>query len=481
MPEPLNVIIYCRVSQADARSPDRARSTSEQELELRRWADTEGWTVAAVYVDDGRSASRYARPGAGRAAWSDVQAHIAGGTVDALLTWESSRATRRMEDYAELRELCARHSVRWGYAGTLHDMADASDRFRTGLDALLSESETDKTSARIRRSVALAAEGGRPHGRIPYGWKRNYHPDTGALIGQEPHPAEAPIVAEIVERVAKGDALYGISRDLNLRNVPPPRSVKSGQWAAFNVRRIARNLHHAGIRVHKGTEHPGTWEPIVDVELVRAAIARTDANPNTMRRKRGDARHLLSGVLRCGLCSGRMFANISGPRGYTYWCKASDYVDDDGKRWGVGHNCVALKSSDKLVRAVMAAWLAKPETVAAVNAQATEAAAPALHEAAALQARLDDAVASFTAGELSARMLSAIEAELAPKVAAAERLARAQVSTPTLADALADGFDGLDLARQRAVLDAAVTIRVKRAGRRSGKLDPARFVFDWRF
>ncbi len=107
------------------------------------------------------------------------------------------------------------------YSGRTYDIADSDDRFRTGMDALVSEDESERISRRIRRHMRANAEKGRPHGRRLYGYRMVYDPNTGALVGQELHPDEAPVVVEVFRRIAAGEAQRAISADLERRGVEP--------------------------------------------------------------------------------------------------------------------------------------------------------------------------------------------------------------------------------------------------------------------
>src|SRR6478672_7976201 len=119
-------LVYARVSlDADG----RARSVTEQEEASRAWAAREGWDITTVISETG-SASRYANSTRGRKKWEQVTTAVASGDYDILLTWEASRATRDLQVYAALRELCAKHAVKWGYSGTVYDLAVRGDRFR---------------------------------------------------------------------------------------------------------------------------------------------------------------------------------------------------------------------------------------------------------------------------------------------------------------------------------------------------------------
>ena len=175
-------LIYTRVSK-DKR---QGRSVEEQEAECRRVCEHEGWTVVDVLTDNDRSGSRYATRS--RPAWNEVKCRLATDGIDVLVTWEASRPGRDLGEHVELRKLCRAYGVRLNYSGSTLDLYDSSDSFRAGLDALISEDESERTRTRILRAVRSQATAGRPHGRVLYGYRRVYNDKTGALVGQDPTP-----------------------------------------------------------------------------------------------------------------------------------------------------------------------------------------------------------------------------------------------------------------------------------------------------
>src|SRR5918994_346960 len=99
-----DALIYTRVSKDPQ---GRSRSPAEQEAECRAVCEREGWRVADVLSDAGRSASRYAKRD--RPAWEDVKRRIATDGIDVLVTWESSRSSRDLAEFVPLRDLCRNH------------------------------------------------------------------------------------------------------------------------------------------------------------------------------------------------------------------------------------------------------------------------------------------------------------------------------------------------------------------------------------
>src|SRR5581483_158294 len=196
------VVIYGRVSRI---RDERSKSVDDQLSELRAWAQREGWPILAEHRDDGISASRFAS-GKQRDGWEKVLDVIATGQARALLIWELSRATRDKAVSAALEAACIMHGVKLGYHGRLHDPATADGGFQVGLDTLLAAREAAITSERTQRAVDARAARGGPHGALPYGYKRILSTETGATIGYEPHPDQAPIVVEIVRRILAGES-----------------------------------------------------------------------------------------------------------------------------------------------------------------------------------------------------------------------------------------------------------------------------------
>ncbi len=179
----VRAILYTRVSSDKA----KGRSVTEQEQECRAECGRRGWTVAEVLCDNDRSATRFATKG--RPEYQRLQQILRKG--DVLVTWEASRAQRDLKAYVALRDLCAERGVMWSYSGALFDLSKADDRFRTGLDALRSEDEAEKTRERVLRAHRANLDAGRPHGQCPFGYRIVRDPDTGKPVARVPDEIEA--------------------------------------------------------------------------------------------------------------------------------------------------------------------------------------------------------------------------------------------------------------------------------------------------
>lgn len=462
----MRAAVYARVSH-DPKG--LGRSVTEQVAECRAWAEQEGWDVVEEISETG-SASRYARSSKARQRWSEVVELVASGRIDILLTWEHSRANRTLEEYTDLRNLCATHGVLWGYTGAVYDLTKRDARFRTGIDALLAEDESERTSERIRRNVRARAVAGAPHGKLPYGYRREYDANTGALLRQVPDDATAPIAREVIERVAGGETLYAIAADLTDRGIAPPRPGRGRPnpqaWIPTTVRRIASSPTYVAQRVHRGeVVGPATWPALVDDETWERAQAALEQMTKGAPRVDRSVKWLLSGIARCGLpgCGGPMVRTLNrGSSSYT--CRLCGRVN----RLQEPVDQVVV---ERLLRAV-ASYDGPTSDEARPELAAAEAEVAALHQ------RLDSLIDQGADGSISPATLARIESRLLPKIKDAERSARALRRPAALTDY--DGeedpqvwWDRLTLARRRAVLAGTVDVTIHPAcrGRRTFNAD----------
>jgi hypothetical protein len=143
---------------------------------------------------------------------------------------------------------------------------------------------------------------------------------------------------------------------------------------------------------------------------------------------------------------------------------------------GKGHLIRNEEHLDNYVTAVVLERLATVDfgDFAAEHPEAVEPRA----EAAELRERLDDAAAEYSAGRLSASMLGKVEAELVPKIKAAEKRARAASVPPNIAELAGEGvderWDAMTVEQQRDVIRVLldVTVLPSTKPRGSRDLDP---------
>lgn len=435
----LRVVIYARVSEDRRKGASCEEQVDEGRADLAELAAELGCTleIVAVESDNDIGASEYSK--GTRKGWPKVLDLMRTGRVDMLWTWEHSRGDRELDGYLAIRRACRDAGVLWRYSGDTYDMDNWRDRERTGNDAVKAESESGQTSDRVSRSTRRNAAKGRPHGRRLYGYKRVHDPDTGKLSHQEPDPSEAWVVQWIYREFLAGRSIRELERCLNtvrvimiacghvdrapLRQYTAIRGTPeqmSWPWSTERVRKILRNRAYAGQRVWKGDIiEAGGWEPIIDPEVWRSVQARLDQRSWT---RQTSGANLMAGLACCATCRARLNSsrNRDSPR-RIYRCSGGRCVVRDAERL---EEWVSLELLARFARSDVANLVADSEDPAVVAANQRIGNLKAeLAEAKALWHQRDE----HGVRRLSVQGYAEMEADLLPRIAAAEREARSAV------------------------------------------------------
>jgi site-specific DNA recombinase len=474
------VTLYLRKSTKDA-----GRSADRQRAELREAAEREGFSIAPrEYIDPDFSASRYARRA--RPDYDALLASIQAGDVQVLGLYEASRGARDLTVWSQLLDLCrAKRVPVWvSTHDKVYDLSRRRDWRALADEGVNAADEAEMISERTQSGKRSAARQGTPAGRLVYGFSRTYDAG-GRLIAQIAHPEQAPIVREIVARVAAGeDSLAEIARDLNRRGVPPPyvarraergptatssTLITSGRWLPSVVRQIALNPSYVALRVHRGEiVGPAAWEPLLDQDLWRTAVAVL-TTPGRAVNTSTALSHWLSGAVLCGACRhGQLWAGSrSGGCGSVYRCRHCHRVT------------VTARGLETTVEAAILARLAKPDALEAFRPATGHAELAKAGDAVrVLRDRLKAHYAEAAAGRLSATGLSAVEGHLLPEIERAEHHARQLRVPPELGN-----LAGLDIpsrwgvlpaSRRRAIVRAVAELVCAPTSRRGRLFDPGR-------
>lgn len=459
----MRAVIYTRVS-SDPK--DERRSVTEQEHDCRKVCERNGWDVQEVFCDNDRGASRHSRKA--RPQYVALRDYLTHGEVDVLVLWEGSRAQRDLNDFVKLRDLCAERGILYSYSGKTYDLSRTDDRFSTALDALLAEREADVTRDRVLRAVRANATAGRPHGKLSYGYAREYD-ERGNFVRQYIVEDQAAVIREAARRVAAGQACRAIAVDFNRRDIPAPGG---GRWVPTQVRRVAMNPAYVGQRVHRGAVvGDAVWPAILDEDVYAQCRARL-ADPRRKTLRDATLKHLLSGSARCGICESRM--RVLKNRGYlTYVCH---------ERF-----CVAIRTTkiEAFVNDLVVARLSRPDVMRMLAAADDgDQAARAEEQVRDLRSRLDQFYAAAAAGEISPAGLARVESRLLAEIDEVEQrsfTARVpQVLREVAGPDLDQRWPTLPIAVRREVIDLLMEIRVFRTVRGERKFRPERVQVTWR-
>lgn len=468
----LDALLYGRASQ------DRhklMRSIGDQIEECRGWCAPLGWRVAKVITDADRSASQWRRKE--REGWEEAIELIKSGRYGAFVTWEPSRAGRDMEIFVQLRAACQEAGVLYLTHGRVYDFSRSDDSFMLGFEFLRAEADANTMRERQMRSTRLRAEKGRPHGRVPFGYRRVYDERTGTLIGQEPDPRKAELVRMMAREVLSGTTAYQVAVMLTRMGEPGPSGPREGNpdrgWAQATVKQILKNPTIAGKRVYQGKViGDAQWEPLISEEdFTRVQKVLQDRARRVHHHDGVAPKTLLSHILKCHYCGRPMVRTTNknrkvggGPRHPRYICR----------HIGCQKVMIAAEWLDEFISAAAVAWLSTPENIAALAADDedwAERSAEAELRIAEHQARLNDATDQFTNGAISASALARIESTLRPQIEEAQRDAVPTiiddgVRTLMSAQDVKEAWDTAGLMEQRRILKLIFDIRIMQTPRR---------------
>ncbi len=285
-----------------------------------------------------------------------------------------------------------------------------------------SEYESAKTSTRGKRNTAANAATGKPHGRVLYGYVREYDPATRAFLRQVVDAPKAEIVREAARRIASGDSCYGIARDFNTDQVPVPHRPSNPrnfpEWNGAQIKRMVTNPGYIGKRVHRGeVVGDAVWPAILDEETFYTC-ARILNDPARKRSKDGAIQHLLSGIATCGEC-GRILRTGRQSNG------ATPYKTYVCKNWCASRRVEYL---NEFVEELAIERLSRPDLLAVLTS-GSDGSESALAEIAEKRLRLQEVETEISAGGRAVVILSRVADDLLEEIENLEsKIKRASVS-----------------------------------------------------
>lgn len=250
---PTKAAIYLRVS-TDEQVNGYGLDVQRQRCEAM--AIVKGWTVTAVYSDEGLSGTLDATKRPGLAAMLDAACN---GEVDAVIVLSLDRLARKtllVLDIVGRLDGCAVELV--SVKESL-DTSTPSGRFALTMFAAIAQLERDTIVQRTTdgRNARGAVDGERG-GSVPMGYRRERN-DTGAAVGVSIVDSEAETVRTIFSLRAGGASLRTIAACLNDDGIP---ARKGGRWYASAVKEVLSN--EAEYRGGRRGASDETWPVILN-------------------------------------------------------------------------------------------------------------------------------------------------------------------------------------------------------------------------
>jgi hypothetical protein len=298
--------------------------------------------------------------------------------------------------------------------------------------------------------------------------------------------SEAAEIARATDALLAGAGLRSIAADFNRRGISTMAGAE--YWTSAAIKHLVMRPRNAGLNVYRGEiVGPGAWEPIVPEPRWRALVAMlTDPQRRTSPAELGAVRWLGSGLFRCGICGRAELRVSASSHGYpVYRCKARDLPT--GAR---GH--VSRKAADlnDFVQAVIVERLRRPDAVELLRRPPVDVDMDALRATAIeLAERLDQLAVAHADGQITLSQLTRGSDRMRTRLAEVQAQIAAVEQTDPLAGLVGipdveGAWRRIDLGRQRAVLDALMTVTVHPWSRHRGpggaRFDPDSIGIEWR-
>ena len=283
----MNAVTYCRVS-----SDEQEREGSSLETQAKRCADyarDKGYAVIER-LSDTASGFTLERKGIAR-----LRELVTAHEVAVVVTYAVDRLSRNQNHMGVLFDEMQRHGVRLEVVSEPFEDT-AIGRFILAARAFMAEVEREKIAERTSRGRVQRASEGRYVGSLPYGYVRD-----GVTLA--PHPEQAEVVRRVFDLYLRNTGARAIAQTLNAEHVP---TMTGKPWYSQTIRGILRRETYTGVLLYGAIRVEGAVPEIID----RATFDRVQER---IERKRGlgggqtqTSEHLLTGVLFCGVCKGRM-------------------------------------------------------------------------------------------------------------------------------------------------------------------------------
>lgn len=385
-----NTVIYCRISR-DAEGD--GEGVERQERLCRELADRLNLTVINVYTDNDIGASDRTSTTKQRESYQQMIADARNGSFHHLIAYSNSRLTRRMLELEELIQLHEQtgiiiHTVASGD----DDLATSDGRMVARIKASVDAAESDRIAERQKAAFLHNALQGKPklQRQRPFGWQ-----DDGITINED----EAQHIRAAIAKIKQGESITTIGHEWERAGIKTAAGKDSWPWQT--LRRVLVGWRTVGIRTYKreplvdatGNYVKGTWEPIISVQDREDALA--------MLRKRSlkkirQGKWYLSGMVRCGVCGGNMYGQLTGTP--TYACKP-----------GSGHNSITAEKLEQWVQWQILQRINEREKQRNKNGQQTTPPQnedwPKEHELTRANEQIDELMNAYHAGQLSGEIV----------------------------------------------------------------------------
>ncbi len=318
--------LYCRLSKDDM-VDDESNSITNQKMILKKFADDNGFTNTAYYVDDGFSGTNFERDGF-KAMMNDIE----NGKIGIVITKDLSRLGRDYLKTGELIEMIfPDYNVRYIAINDGVDTAKSENEL-LAFKNIFNDWYARDCSKKIRAVFKAKGQSGKHLCPPVYGYKHSENDKNLWVIDDEP----AEVVRKIYRLCIDGYGPTQIARILTEQGVPTPtayaisqgrntchKNAKTYRWGTQTICHILEKPEYLGhtvnfrthmksYKVKKIVYNPqeewqifeNTHEPIItqqEFDLVQ------EIRKGKRRLQRSNVVNAFSGMVYCADCGEKMY------------------------------------------------------------------------------------------------------------------------------------------------------------------------------
>jgi site-specific DNA recombinase len=310
----MTIFGYIRLS---VRESDEGTSLKSQRAAIQAYADAHGEAVEFL-SDDGFSGRSTKRP-----AYQELRRRLAEPGLTAIVCRSVDRLGRNLKEFLVLVDEAAEHGIFVVATASSIDTSTSAGKMFTQLLGVFAEAESSAIGERQVYSQRERRKQGRSIGVASYGYQSQ---DTGSGSFKVIVEQQANIILTAAEAVLAGGSIYSAARSMNDAGETTSRG---NPWAGISLRRLLSNPSIAGLRHHQGqllTDDSGALYHDKHLEIVPLARWRKlqevlqSRKTNRVVGEAGD-QLLLSGVARCGSCSGTFIKGSRRNQPPRYRCR----------------------------------------------------------------------------------------------------------------------------------------------------------------
>lgn len=316
---------YIRVSTEE--QAEKGFSLDEQRERLISYCKMMGYPSPTIYEDDGYSAKDLRRPELTRLL-NDVKT----AKYNLIITTKLDRLSRRLFDILSVIDYLDHHNCSYSSASEPFDTTTPSGRMTLQMLGMVAEFERERISERVRDNMrSIARKGEKIISRPCFG----YDVKNGIM---EINLDEALVVHQMAKWALDGHGAREIAKRLNDIGI---RTKDGNMWHDRVVRSLLKRETLIGQFVYNRTYKKGSriytrpedeWiivedhhEPILDKETFYSIQKIFDSRKVSASRYVDETNYLLTGLLVCEHCGGKMIGRVetkknSAYRLYRYVC-----------------------------------------------------------------------------------------------------------------------------------------------------------------